>query len=457
MRLNKANLLSSLQDLVASLTQDEPEPVERATSINDMFSAVDDQIWITTFDEGKTHWLREIYFDDNGSLFAISANAGQLFKWPISVSDDGVMLGEREEVVIDFPSVERSANGIVTHWRGKDGRYNDIAIIATAFLNKDGQIDSTALFEDFEKQFEAPIDIDFHHTGESTRVGEVSRIWRDGVALWAHRVFDDTPMGNAAADTISSDTESVWGNSIEFRSDGSELTDIGDGNKVPVHTTGELTGSSILRNGKASGWYTSGRVGDAAMRDDIYVDLVELVGEELAKEAAGISDEVNERAKEEDSVWRSTDGDNADLIAAFAALKTAVETALSNQDDIELDAETVEAMTESVTSEVSGQVQQSHTELRAANDGINSALTELATSIANQTDALKSIVKRLDVVERAQKDADMDEAATMPHQRTRRAVYRPTASATRTVEPDEAAAMVTFANVAEQTLEALPQ
>lgn len=212
------------------------EPKERALALGRMFErtrmaidAAHPQEWIFIHD----------IFQDGDAWFAIGSSGGNLYQYPLTVTEESVTVGERIQVVEEFrPVAERT---IIT--RLDDGRYRWLSVSATALVNKVGEIDGTELFDDFERQtleddYEWPYRC-FFHLGEQYRTGQVDFVARWEYGLITSGLYDDTVLGRTEAEARMANPD-AWRDSIHFQPgaapDVIEVQDI----KIPVHRAGTL-------------------------------------------------------------------------------------------------------------------------------------------------------------------------------------------------------------------------
>jgi hypothetical protein len=138
--------------------------------------------------------MQELYVGDDGSMYVISVSSGRLYKWTMTVdaASDTVAIGEPTQVTQVFSSSSESRALNVR--QREDGRYEAFSILSTAMLNKDGQIDSRTLFDDFVRRFrgDGTEYINVYHIGhDATKIGELRAIFREGNLLIGYYVLDD--------------------------------------------------------------------------------------------------------------------------------------------------------------------------------------------------------------------------------------------------------------------------
>lgn len=223
---------------------------------------------------------------------------------------------------------QRARGGRVVITRAADGRFRWAGVACTAFLNRSGEIDSTALFDDFVQQFRHnPAVLDFFHVG-GTRLGSVDLLAREGTALLAGGTVDDTPLARAVAQRLSADSAG-WGLSVAYQPTvRPDWLDAGE-SVIPIYRAGILRAVSLLPEASAAALFTEiGAVGGATMRSEVKQALVDLVGQEMAEETERRVDGINERAADPESglVFRQVDPETvAGLVEQVNALRATVE------------------------------------------------------------------------------------------------------------------------------------
>lgn len=350
------------------------QSIQRDQSFSDLFWAVDDIFWLADHDQfDGWHYMRDMFVDNSGDMFAITISDGKMFRFPVTLNErDEPTIGEPAQVTMTFTPVERAA----MVYRNASGQYEALAILNTAVLNKDGEIDSTALFDTFVDRFQGGERVNFHHL--DIEFGTLRHIYRSGVNLWGHFEFDDSDMGRAVAESLATDETGEWGISIEFLYEPDEMEFIQvNGMAVPVYNSGTLHRASVLKSRKACAWFTAipsvATKERAAMNQQIKSDFVDLVGQDLANKAEEMDDSINNRAVQENMVRReeSTDAPTTD------------------PQTIEVDAPLLAAMTESVTASEPWQgLTQTVNDISAQFAEAMQAVTNLTSQLTEATDSM---------------------------------------------------------------------
>lgn len=221
---------------------------QRAVSL----SQIGNNVWEEMLSQGA--FLNDLYFDEDGSMFAIASMGGKLFRSTITSDENGdVTIGELQEVVTQFEPVHRS------EFSEDDGDgVRMLALSATTVINKKGVIDSRSLFDSMVSYMETTgktIPRTFFHAGEQFKSGEIIHMVRDENSLITVTKFDDSELARREIEAREADPE-YWGDSIEFDPVGDPvLHDVGDGIKIPVYEAGIPIAVSTLPAKRAASLY----------------------------------------------------------------------------------------------------------------------------------------------------------------------------------------------------------
>lgn len=215
----------------------------------------EDEYGESSYDPNKMHWFQELYVGAGGSLFALSVQAGKLYRSAVVVGDDSVVVGMPEQVVTRFEPLQRTR--IITRLDNNLPVF--LSILATAALNKANELDTRALFDDFVERFTGEDEyVNVYHLGKSkSRIGKLLWVGRDENLLLGLWTPDDNIVGRSVAETIAADTDGEWGVSIEFLpDDDGRLIEVVPGIELRAFEAGELWGASIVRSAHACSWFT---------------------------------------------------------------------------------------------------------------------------------------------------------------------------------------------------------
>lgn len=228
-------ILAGVETIIGTKRAPPLNPKERALAMSRVFERA--RIAIDAANPMEWVFIHDI-FQDGDTWFAIASSGGNLWQYPLTVTEADVVAGERVQVIESFTPVQQT-----TVTRQTDGSYRWLSVSATALINKVGEIDSTELFDDFERQsledgYEWPYRC-FYHLGEQFRTGQVDFIARHGFALITSGIYDDTVLGQTEAKARLADPD-AWRDSIHFQP--SAAPDVIEVNeiKIPVHRAGGL-------------------------------------------------------------------------------------------------------------------------------------------------------------------------------------------------------------------------
>lgn len=208
------------------------------------------------YDPNKMHWFQELYVGAGGALFALSVQAGKLYRSAVVVGDDSVVVGMPEQVVTRFEPVQQRTR-IITRLDNNLPVF--LSILATAALNKANELDTRALFDTFVERFTGDNEyMNIYHIGkDKSRIGKLLWVGRDENLLLGLWTPDDNKVGRAVAETIEADVDGEWGVSIEFLPDDEgNLVEVAPGIELRAFEAGDLWGASIVRSAHACSWFT---------------------------------------------------------------------------------------------------------------------------------------------------------------------------------------------------------
>ena len=252
------NIIKRIAQILKPIEQ--PEPTERAL----MFDQVAQQLMEWTYAESGRPYFMTFYLEQ-GALYGLFNDAGQLSRAAIDVDSDGqtLMVGAMQPVVHEFTPIARSAFYTV---RQADGRTRFFMVAGTAIINRVGEIDSTKLYDDMIRRAEETgyyPKLDFYHLGEIDPLfefGQFDYLAREGVIYVGSGLFDEGhPLTSATERALKRNGEK-WGASIEYyrpQNRGIEYVDLGNGLEIAAYTEGLNTRISLLPEVAAAAWFTS--------------------------------------------------------------------------------------------------------------------------------------------------------------------------------------------------------
>lgn len=264
-----------------------PATTDRAISLNAIIS----KVCHVLYENYPVAYVLDV-FQDGPATYAIVNRDGKLYRYNVLINTDtgDVTIGEAMEVVMDFVPVNRTTTSII---RQADGRVRWFEVSCTAVLNRVGEIDSTELFDNFEKHAQESGNFgfrDFFHLGESYRVGTVDYLKRDGAVLITSGLYDENNELAQAEITAREADPDKWGASIQYSAlSDPDMVEIAQGIKIPVYRDGVFVSVTTLPETMAAAWGTAGAQLQGVMRmktelsDPIFASLVEMFGGDEAK------------------------------------------------------------------------------------------------------------------------------------------------------------------------------
>lgn len=409
------------------------QETDRAVSTQSIY----EQIVKTMYDmdgEGEPSRLLDVYHDD-GEMYAICVREGKLYRVNLTIDGAGVMIAPYDQWLqvteafpivagVSFESEEEGGDGESEEGyrslrviRQANGRARFLAAACTAYLNRVGEIDSRALFDNFVKRGTMPF-LTFYHQGESLRMGQADYVARDGNVLIISGLFDDTPLGNACADGIERDGD-YWGTSIGYRpmAQPSKLR-VGD-IEIDVYEDGELAELSVLPERKAAALFTNLRKEVNRMKPDVKDALTKLVGPDLADEFEARVDATNQRAVDDGLIAREDDtqpveaAPENDVPEPPAAPEPQPE---PQEREVELDEAALGVIVEKVLSH------EKFTDLATI---VQSAVAKLTEMAAEASRAAEATNVRLAQLERSEADKKSEWLEDVPQKTNLTVTYKP--------------------------------
>lgn len=227
----------------------EDAPTERAVSIDVVYG----RVWDLCEMRHPMAYLKDVFTDQSGAFFAIISQDGRLYRSAITVGEgDTVQLGELELVTQEFVPAGMVRTTIT---RQADGKVRWLSISATSTINKDGEIDSRTLFDNFarraEETGEYPERIFYHQRGQKYVVGQADFLARSGNCYITGGVYNDSLLAQAEIEARSANPEQ-WGDSIGYIPMGPVEFIKVRGFDIPVYKDGINVEISTLPAGDAS-------------------------------------------------------------------------------------------------------------------------------------------------------------------------------------------------------------
>jgi hypothetical protein len=342
-------------------------------------------------------FLLDIY-EDAGAVFAIAARAGKLVKYPLTMAAGNVSIGAEQQVEVSF--TPRSAWHIV---RQADGSRRWFAVAATAVLNRVGEIDSKALFDDLVRNLpDNPATLRFYHD-PNLEFGDIDWAEREGNVLLESGTLRDGPLADAFVDAVEND-RGKWGTSIKYQPTAEpEPLEAGPGVTIPVYRAGVQAELSVLPEDAAAAWFTTITPEVKRMDKRIEDALVRLFGDEgKAKDFIEKVDGTNRSIADAGLVTRQAPPADATPAATPAATTTPATPPTLTLEDVN----------------------------RAAGALLADALSKIPAppkpvDLKPLTDSLTALGERIATLEKVEREREDTRTADMPRQRAADPSYRP--------------------------------
>jgi hypothetical protein len=432
---------------------------ERAVSIGDIAHAVQNQLdaEAPATEDGMPQmsagFVLDVYIDDQSTFALITKDDGKLYKVPVTVgADNNVTIGEYEQVAMEFTPVAAARQ--VQIKRSADGSVRWFAMPAcTAVLNRDGEIDSRALFDGFVEYAERTGNypqLDFFHLGEHLILGQADWVARDGATYCASGLFDDTPIARAAIKSLEAN-DGYWGLSIAYiATKGPEIIRSKEGIEIHVFNDGINRFISLLPENTAASILTSITTleGVNRMNEKVKAALKKLTGDD--------EELLNELALKLDTVNRNAEGMiNREAVPEEVPAETpAVEVRAMSADDIQMllgSPDFENKVTEIVTKLIEGQNQNAKEDKPAEAAAAAAADEQRESSLLKALEALTAKVDELSQSREAQIAEVLND---LPAKVTREKIVRPRA----TIMPSALNSKgISMAEIAAETLEKMKQ
>ncbi len=412
-------------------------PAERSLSGSDLYN----QIFAQSMELDTWVWLIDLYFEGS-DIFAIFAEEGKLYKAGVTLdtSTNSAFLSERStwvEVMQEFTEVPQQKSSFMIK-RMVDGQDRWFLIAGTTVLNRNGQIDSSKLFDGMiakcqSGEYDYPY-LTYYHLKESFKMGMTDFLARDGVVLIASGIFDDNKVAEAMKQRYAEDPN-VWGSSISFMTNTPAKTEVAQGIAVDVFDEGYLVEISILKEEDACAIMTALRSTKEVnrMNETLKKVLKALAGDDAAlmDEFVGMVDKANATAKDQNLISRQT----APETEATPPAETTppAEVTPPEEEPVALDDATIEQIASVVVK--SPKLEALNQEVKEALDKMAQTVTDLQKEVTDlhavNIQANKKVEAELAELKKTDEEkqqALLDDQASK-RINARRYTYRPTAQA----------------------------
>lgn len=441
-------------------------PTMRALTLDIIYNEVCEQ-GREMFPSGT--YLTQIYLGDDGTLYALWGRETQLYRTPILVENGMITMGEQEEVRQEFTPVTRS-RVVLRELDNGDVRF--FLVAATAVVNRVGEIDSTALFDNMVKRAEElqfyPR-LDAYHLGSldpAFEFGQFDFLAREGVAYLASGVMDGKhPLTRAILKLYRTNPDAL-GASIEYYAleDAFEDVEVG-GLTIRTYLDGVNTRISIVLESDAASWFTSMLTGAGNMQkrtldDATKARLIKLFGDDeealngFLDGVGGIGRAVDELGLiHRDKKAAPGGGGPGGAETAAEAGQDGGETVVSGLEataEVELDDDTLGLIADEVVNRLGDQ------HLKTVNGQIaelTAAVKKLTTNTAEVLRLNEDLAGRVELLEADDEAKQREWVADLSPRQKISVTHRPRVERQTTTEPEKPK---TFADLAEETLAALP-
>lgn len=230
---------------------------DRVVSLEMAFDQIYERLW--SDEELSSSWIHDLYLSGDGSPFLILSQRGKLYRVALAVSGDTVSMGDMEPVEIEFKPTDRAATKTIVR-EVEPGVFRWFSISATSVLNKDGEIDSQALFDTFVERIDRTEEYPvrrFHHVDHPKFViGQTDFVARDEHTLITSGLYNDSLLAQLEVKARMENPDE-WGESIGYLPTAPpEMVDV-SGVEIPTYNEGVLREISTVRQENACSWFTT--------------------------------------------------------------------------------------------------------------------------------------------------------------------------------------------------------
>lgn len=188
------------------------ETKERALSMNSVY----EMAWRAAELKYPMAYLRDVFADQSGELFAIISQDSKLYRSTVTVGEgDMVELGDWVFVTQEFVPAGVTRTQIIR----ENGQVRWLSISATATVNRSLEIDSRNLFDSFVRRAEEtgqyPVRRFFHLDGDRWVTGQADFLARVGNCYITTGIYNDTPLAQAEIKAREKNPD-AWGDSIGY-------------------------------------------------------------------------------------------------------------------------------------------------------------------------------------------------------------------------------------------------
>ena len=421
------------------MDREAPESVmekARALSMDDIYG----KVWEASQRKYPAAYMHNVYAESDGSLFALLTQNGRLYRSPLTITDNEIVLEDWVEVVQEFVEVRRTKTQII---RQADNKARWFSISATSVLNRVGEIDSQALFDSFVAYATSTGQYPyrtFYHKGEQFRTGQADFLARDGNCYITSGLYDNSDIARLEQAAIERDS-TYWGESIGYIPTSSpQLIEVG-GIKIPVYRSGINIEISTLPEKEAANLFT-------VIRQEVNRMMTANERQAFLKLFNGNEDEMNK--------WLSENVDATNRAISEGGLITRSQ----QEQEVEIEVKEIKQVEvdDAVLSEVVRQVTESESftgfgtqlnDIAEAIEALNGATDKLRTQLEGLQ---QDVTQRLTVLERSKTVERQEWANDLPAKNIVRVGLKQPRFA-----PDDPTLALTSTDKANSTLSKLPK
>lgn len=305
--MREKNFLTTIARQFQRLVRGDSD-TERDINLDALIGEFYDSIFEYDGDEATVIWpfFMDLFPEQR---YIIYTDQGRLFRADYKIdSKDKMTITSITEVKVMYVPVEQ--NRMVIFRDKESGQYRFIMTAASSVLNRVGQIDATAFFDQVEQEiddYEQKPFLTTYHLGDDFSFGEVDEAFRYKQFLVVAGTVDNTnKLGQRAIELLEGNRNynNEWGVSIGFYADEIVVQEIG-GTQVPVITKGRLVEVSILREKDAANYFTDINVTQknkememGKTRRETVEALTKYLGDDQEEYIEGIVDELDLRGRQ---------------------------------------------------------------------------------------------------------------------------------------------------------------
>lgn len=434
------NMLDKIKEFMGFLQEHKVE-IERALTTDTLIQKIYRKIdKLEGFDYC---YIMELMHEETRS-YVVFSSMGKLYKTYFRVSGNEVDIESPVEVMVDYPEVTSR----ISVFRSADSKLKFIAHAGTAVLNKDGEIDTTSLFDSLEENFDNDAYLTFRHLGNSLRFGDIQGVFRIGHVFHAYGEIDETHfLGKVAEERFS---EGGWGLSIAFKPETEpELLDFGDV-QIRAYTSGKLKEISVLREKEACHYFTNiVSIGDVnrmgISRDQAKKKLLEFAGEgasDLIEKALDETELRERKIEEEGLIARSADEKQEDALVEDEKVED------KKEEQEKIDIQVGDDLVDLIVAKVEEKLAQRFSDIFAKLETVESVATKARELVEKEVSRVKEEMKD---VRRTDEEKIEDIINDRPAGTQIRIGYRPTHKNNEEGEKQEE--KINYREIAKRTLE----